>query len=121
MSSWTQRNLPPQASARLANVKIIPSVAQLALATTRWCRPCLLKSHQSLPFHKIQFWNGKCFEDVTLSAQGFIWYMGHGGKSCPCYGVGQCHLDQDSSVIIVHSSGVFTHNVVVVSVSRITP
>ncbi|KAG2115049.1 hypothetical protein DEU56DRAFT_707408, partial [Suillus clintonianus] len=48
-----------------------------------WCRPCLLKSHQSLPFHKIQFWNGKCFEDVTLSAQGFIWYMGHGGKSCP--------------------------------------
>ncbi|KAG1720661.1 uncharacterized protein EDB91DRAFT_1064768, partial [Suillus paluster] len=76
-----------------------------------WCRPCLLESHQSLPFHKIQFWNGKCFEDVTLSAQGFIWHMGHGGKSCPCYGVGQSHLDQDSSVIIVHSSGVFTHNV----------
>ncbi|KAG2047198.1 hypothetical protein BDR06DRAFT_861133, partial [Suillus hirtellus] len=48
-----------------------------------WCQPCLLKSHQSLPFHKIQLWNGKCFEDNTLADQGFIWYMGHGGKSCP--------------------------------------
>jgi hypothetical protein len=34
MSSWTQRNLPPQASVRLANVKKVPSVAQLVLVTT---------------------------------------------------------------------------------------
>ncbi|KAG2138966.1 hypothetical protein DEU56DRAFT_755684 [Suillus clintonianus] len=43
-----------------------------------WCHPCLIRSHQSLPFHKIQFWNNMCFHDVTLAQLGFIWYLGHG-------------------------------------------
>ncbi|KAG1817219.1 uncharacterized protein BJ212DRAFT_1240037, partial [Suillus subaureus] len=50
-----------------------------------WCQPCLIKSHQSLPFHKIQFWNGICFQDVNLSNQGFIWHLGHGEEPCPSY------------------------------------
>lgn len=34
MSSWTLRNLPPRASVKLANVKIVPSIAQPVLVTT---------------------------------------------------------------------------------------
>ncbi|KAG1842632.1 hypothetical protein DFJ58DRAFT_665743, partial [Suillus subalutaceus] len=76
------------------------------------CRPCLIKSHRSLPFHKIQSWISKCFKDVTLADQG------HGGESCPRYGASQlCDseieaLPHDTTpVAIIHSSGVFTHNI----------
>ncbi|KAG1778007.1 hypothetical protein EV702DRAFT_968763, partial [Suillus placidus] len=82
-----------------------------------WCRPCMIKSHQSLPFHKIQLWIGKCFKDVTLSDQGFIWYLGHGGEPCPWYDTSLlCDGDMEAlphdttPVTIVHSSGVFIHN-----------
>ncbi|KAG2738071.1 hypothetical protein P692DRAFT_201731898, partial [Suillus brevipes Sb2] len=91
-----------------------------------WCRPCLIRSHQSLPFHKIQFWNNMCFHDVTLAELGFIWYLGHGGEPCPSYGGSEIYgcqhervdgvtepgsLPQDTTpVTVVHSSGVFTHN-----------
>ncbi|KAG1883650.1 hypothetical protein F4604DRAFT_1575491 [Suillus subluteus] len=51
-----------------------------------WCHPCMIKSHQLLPFHKIQLWIGKCFKDVTLTDLGFVWYLGHEGKPCPRYG-----------------------------------
>ncbi|KAG1726466.1 hypothetical protein EDB19DRAFT_1643448, partial [Suillus lakei] len=94
-----------------------------------WCRSCLIQSHQSLPFHKIQFWNDMCFQDVTLADLGFIWYLGHGGEPCPLNGAyghqheGDQHKRVDgvtetdplphdtTAVTIVHSSGVFTHNV----------
>ncbi|KAG1800552.1 hypothetical protein EV424DRAFT_1332065, partial [Suillus variegatus] len=83
-----------------------------------WCRPCMIKSHQSLPFHKIQLWIDKCFKDITLADLGFIWYLGHGGEPCPQYGASLLYdgdieaLPHDTSpVTIVHSSGVFIHNV----------
>ena len=86
-----------------------------------WCRGCLIQSHQWLPFHKIQFWNGKCFQDTNLIDQGFIWYLGHGGRQCPCSGIpqpwGGSHGSADaetthsSTLVIVHSSGVFKHKI----------
>ncbi|KAG2109049.1 uncharacterized protein F5147DRAFT_652614 [Suillus discolor] len=70
---------------------------------------------------------GSARHDVTLADQGFIWYLGHGGEPCPSYGASKIHGDQDGKVdditetgplpqdttpvTIVHSSGVFTHNV----------
>ncbi|KAG2078325.1 hypothetical protein BDR04DRAFT_998763, partial [Suillus decipiens] len=82
------------------------------------CCPYMIKSHQSLPFHKIQLWIGKCFKDVTLANLGFVWYLGHGGKPCPWYGASLLYdgnmeaLPHDTSpVTIVHSSRVFIHNV----------
>ncbi|KAG2137129.1 uncharacterized protein EDB93DRAFT_1106678 [Suillus bovinus] len=83
-----------------------------------WCRPCMVKLHQSLLFHKIRLWTGKCFKDVKLADQGLIWYLGHGGESCPWYEASQlCDSEVEAlahnttSVTIVHSSGVFMHNV----------
>ncbi|KAG1874976.1 hypothetical protein F4604DRAFT_1880814 [Suillus subluteus] len=74
-----------------------------------WCCPCLITSHRSLPFHQIQCWDNKCFQDVTLADQGYIWYLGHGGEPCPSQ---TGPLPQDTTpVTIVHSSGVFTHYV----------
>ncbi|KAG1828589.1 hypothetical protein DFJ58DRAFT_849011 [Suillus subalutaceus] len=78
-----------------------------------WCHPCMIKSHQSLPFLKIQLWISKCFKDVTLADLGFVWYLGHRGKPCPWYGAsllydgGMEALPHDTNpVTIVHSSGV---------------
>ncbi|KAG1825171.1 hypothetical protein EV424DRAFT_1320334, partial [Suillus variegatus] len=74
-----------------------------------WCRPCMIKLHQSLPFHKIQLWIGKCFEDVTLADQGFIWYLGHSGESCPWYEASQlCDqevdaLPHDTTLVTIHN------------------
>ncbi|KAG0696999.1 hypothetical protein DFH29DRAFT_1024097, partial [Suillus ampliporus] len=51
-----------------------------------WCRPCMIKSHQSLPFYKIQLWINKCFQDVTLADQGFIWVFMHNVAWCHCQG-----------------------------------
>jgi hypothetical protein len=67
-----------------------------------------------------------CFHDVTLAELGFIWYLGHGGAPCPSYGGSEIYgcqdervdgvteagsLPQDTTpVTVVHSSGVFTHN-----------
>jgi len=31
----------------------------------------------------VQQWNGKCFDDASLSKLGYIWHMGHGGQPCP--------------------------------------
>ncbi|KAG1765578.1 hypothetical protein EDD22DRAFT_845369 [Suillus occidentalis] len=83
-----------------------------------WCCPCIIKSHHSLPFHKIQLWIGKCFMDITLTNLGFVWYLGHGGKPCPQYkasllynGDIEALLHDTSPVTIVHSFGVLIHNV----------
>ncbi|KAG1841841.1 hypothetical protein F4604DRAFT_1597863, partial [Suillus subluteus] len=83
-----------------------------------WCRPCMIKSHRSLPFHKIQLWIGRCFKDVALADQGFIWYLGHSGESCPRYAASNiCGREVEglpcdtTPITIVHSSGVFMHNI----------
>jgi hypothetical protein len=80
----------------------------------------------------VQQWNGKCFDDTSLSKLGYIWHMGHGGQPCPQSQVSQEweEVDEDidmddgprvetikatppgtTSMTIVHSTGVFTHNI----------
>jgi len=80
----------------------------------------------------VQQWNGKCFDDTSLSKLGYIWHMGHGGHPCPQSQVSQEweEVDEDidmddgtgvetikatppgtTSMTIVHSTGVFTHNI----------
>ncbi|KAG1895261.1 uncharacterized protein F5891DRAFT_927178, partial [Suillus fuscotomentosus] len=48
-----------------------------------FCCSCIVNAHQFLPFHKVQEWTGKCFNDTSLKELGFIWHMGHGGQPCP--------------------------------------
>ncbi|KAG2144695.1 uncharacterized protein EDB93DRAFT_1087402, partial [Suillus bovinus] len=98
-----------------------------------WCRACILEAHKSLPFHKMQQWNGKCFGDTSLKQMGYLWHMGHGGRPCPSSQGSwewedlDVHIDKQgegtgshiasetspptTSLTIVHSTGVFTHNI----------
>ncbi|KAG2111109.1 hypothetical protein DEU56DRAFT_762242 [Suillus clintonianus] len=98
-----------------------------------WCHACILEAHKSLPFHKMQEWNGKCFGDTSLMQMGYIWHLGHGGRPCPSSQGSwewedlDVHIDNQvegtgshiasetspptTSLTIVHSTGVFTHNI----------
>jgi hypothetical protein len=98
-----------------------------------WCETCVIKSHQNLPFHRIQVWDGKCFLKSSLFKIGFILHLGHGGNPCPCHPSemddwkdedmdkgeldGEVETQEDTSMpsnqqaimVIPHSSGVFHH------------
>ncbi|KAI6117023.1 hypothetical protein EDD16DRAFT_1520223 [Pisolithus croceorrhizus] len=51
-----------------------------------WCGPCAVKAHRTLPFHKVQRWNGAHYQPTSLMDLGFLWHIGHGGDPCPCNG-----------------------------------
>lgn len=46
------------------------------------CKPCCLTRHKNLPFHHLQRWSGRFFEATSLTAEGFIMHLGHGGDPC---------------------------------------
>src|SRR5882724_4991856 len=98
-----------------------------------WCKGCGLSSHMSLPFHRIQIWDGKCFIMSSLLEQGLVMHLGHNVQSFP---VQRNPLDDDASMagaeeeeeqeedppedvsgimggqdtlVIAHSNGVFHH------------
>ncbi|KAI6156654.1 hypothetical protein BKA82DRAFT_33022 [Pisolithus tinctorius] len=41
------------------------------------------KSHESLPFHRIQQWTGDCYKESALHMTGIWLHLGHGGAPCP--------------------------------------
>ncbi|KZP29241.1 hypothetical protein FIBSPDRAFT_727629, partial [Athelia psychrophila] len=47
------------------------------------CQECMLERHQSLPCHRLEKWNGACFTQTTLLAEGYLLHLGHGGQACP--------------------------------------
>ncbi|KAI6156685.1 hypothetical protein BKA82DRAFT_4345750 [Pisolithus tinctorius] len=48
-----------------------------------FCTECCRKSHESLPFHRIQQWTGDFYEESTLHMTGVWLHLGHGGAPCP--------------------------------------
>jgi hypothetical protein len=100
-----------------------------------WCPSCAIKAHQHNPFHNLQLWNGKFYQSTTLRDQGYIVYLGHGGRPCPHFrqqsnpspwsdlgamedmfghGEGDTIYDTQlglSNLVIVHSTGVYSHRV----------
>ena len=47
------------------------------------CKSCIVQSHRSLPFHRIEAWSGTHFIMSSLHALGFVLYLGHHGERCP--------------------------------------
>jgi hypothetical protein len=100
-----------------------------------WCSSCAVKAHQHNPFHNLQLWNGKFYQSTTLRDQGYIVYLGHGGRPCPHFqqqsnpppwsdlgamedvfghGEGDTIYETQlglSNLVIVHSTGVYSHRV----------
>ncbi|KAI6153270.1 hypothetical protein BKA82DRAFT_4011589 [Pisolithus tinctorius] len=48
-----------------------------------FCTECCWKSHESLPFHRIQQWTGDFYEESALHMTGVRLHLGHGGAPCP--------------------------------------
>ncbi|KIO11697.1 hypothetical protein M404DRAFT_126808 [Pisolithus tinctorius Marx 270] len=48
-----------------------------------FCTECCQKSHESLPFHRIQQWTGGFYEESALHMTGIQLHLGHGGAPCP--------------------------------------
>jgi hypothetical protein len=71
-----------------------------------WCSTCAVKAHQSLPFHRLQRWNGQFYEAISLLNLGFILNLGHNGDVCPLNTDESEHGDQ---ITIVDSAGIFVH------------
>jgi len=73
-----------------------------------WCRTCAVKVHLSLPFHRLQNWNGQFYEVISLQDLGFTLNLGHNEDICPlCTGKNE-HSDQ---ITVVDSAGIFVHSV----------
>ena len=96
------------------------------------CHHCFMAHHKSLPFHRIQKWNGTHFAQTTLHDQGYVLHLGHHGEICPeaedpwldvegsmpptdisdiFQDDGNGRIFEDSTINIVHTTGVFSHKV----------
>lgn len=71
-----------------------------------WCRTCSVKAHQSLPFHRLQRWNGRFYEVISLQDLGFTLNLGHNGDVCPLSAGETEHGDR---ITVVDSAGIFVH------------
>jgi hypothetical protein len=60
----------------------------------------------SLPFHKLQRWNGQFYEVISLRDFGFTLNLGHGGNVCPL-NIGE--NKPSDQITVVDSSGIFVH------------
>ena len=47
------------------------------------CGACIIASHASDPFHRMQKWNGLCFHRISLLDLGQTVQLGHHGAPCP--------------------------------------
>ncbi|KAI6147798.1 hypothetical protein BKA82DRAFT_3962039, partial [Pisolithus tinctorius] len=48
-----------------------------------FCTECCWKSHESLPFHRIQQWTGDFYEESAFHMTGIQLHLGHGGALYP--------------------------------------
>lgn len=59
------------------------------------CQSCCFTIHHNTPLHHIEKWTGQFFCTTSLNQEGFILYLGHGGKPCPEDNTsGETHEDQ---------------------------
>jgi hypothetical protein len=46
------------------------------------CKSCFRDRHETLPFHRVESWNGCFFQERALWQTGVKIYLGHGGRKC---------------------------------------
>lgn len=52
------------------------------LGRPQFCVGCCRQAHTSLPFHRVQQWQGDFYQDSWLSQCGIKIHLGHGGQPC---------------------------------------
>ena len=48
-----------------------------------WCDHCCISAHRTLPFHRVQMWNGRFFEQSDLLTHGLTLDLRHYPDNCP--------------------------------------
>jgi len=66
------------------------------------CQSCIVKAHATLPFHRIEQWNGAHFQATSLDSLGYILHLGHAGELCPNVTHGQT---LPRKMAVVHTNG----------------
>jgi hypothetical protein len=56
----------------------------------------MLNKHSTLPFHRLERWQNGFFRGTSLHQEGYILYLGHGGKPCPVFGL----RDMDDGIVV---------------------
>jgi hypothetical protein len=72
------------------------------------CDQCFIRSHQNMPFHWVQKWNGSFFERCDISALGHTIALGHHGE--PCHNVP--NTTRPPEFLIAHTNGIHKTKVV---------
>jgi hypothetical protein len=74
-----------------------------------WCKGCCVDVHIHSPFHRVEMWTGRYFKQSSLMDIGYVLHLGCNRQ----------HNDDQSqstptssSVVLVHSTGIFTQKVV---------
>ena len=68
------------------------------------CKPCLVKSHQQQPFHRVQEWTGSHFVRRDLGELGHTLFLGHRAHRCP----NTRDKSEGRPTTIVHTNGMHT-------------
>jgi hypothetical protein len=71
-----------------------------------WCHTCSVKAHLSLPFHRLQRWNGQFYEVIFLWNLGFTLNLEHNGDVCP---LNTGENEHGNQITVVDSAGIFVH------------
>ena len=66
------------------------------------CGACIIASHASDPFHRMQKWNGLCFHRISLLDLGQTVQLGHHGAPCP----NRLPGSTGRSTTVVHINGI---------------
>jgi CxC2 like cysteine cluster associated with KDZ transposases len=48
-----------------------------------WCVPCCISAHRTLPFHRVEIWNGNFFDKLDLLTHGLAIDLCHYPDNCP--------------------------------------
>lgn len=67
------------------------------------CPECFKQSHQFLPLHRVEHWDGECFKEVPSYTLGVKLCFGHDGEECRSPGVWpRC----PNIITIMHTNGI---------------
>jgi hypothetical protein len=77
-------SLSQQGSVCVACDQETPELFQCRDCLHQWaqCGQCMLEKHTLLPTHRFRRWTGTHFENISSSALGYVFHLGHAGKAC---------------------------------------
>jgi len=76
-------SLPSKTSCSNCKVSSGTHRCQDCFGSNFWCDPCCVSAHERLPFHRVQMWNGRFFEQSDLLTRRLCLDLSHYPDDCP--------------------------------------